>query len=229
MYTNYIRIMGTLQCITSKYFRDKRPKKLQDNYESINTLVNIGVTQSQSIRIGTSIEDLFRIYISSTSSWNDVKPPNAKGKKERDHLFSRTLENGKTEKIYAELKSNLQLDSEKRSKTAEKVKSIMREENCDGYITALRHFSSNTLNKSRHVKFYTERDIDVLSVEEYFNVLNIACPFENEEDYKEWVRFITDRLIEEDMLDEERIAITTLTELKTLKDANHMLDNETDC
>jgi len=31
------------------------------------------------------------------------------------------------------------------------------------------------------------------------------------------------------MLDEERIAITTLTELKTLKDANHMLDNETDC
>tara|TARA_Y100000389_G_C17438012_1_gene506743 strand:+ start:490 stop:1155 length:666 start_codon:yes stop_codon:yes gene_type:complete len=221
--------MGTLQRITSNYFKDKRPKKSHDNYESINTLVNIGVTQSQSIRIGTSIEDLLRIYISSTSSWNDVKPPNAKGKKERDHLFSRTLENGKTEKIYAELKSNLQLDSEKRSKTAEKVKSIVHEENCDGYITALRHFSPDTLSKSRHVNFYTERDVDVLSVEEYFNVLNIACPFENEEGYKEWIRFIVDRLIEEDMLDEERIAITTLTELKTLKDANHMLDNETDC
>jgi len=229
MHTYYVRIMGTLQRITSNYFKDKRPKKSHDNYESINTLVNIGVTQSQSIRIGTSIEDLLRIYISSTSSWNDVKPPNAKGKKERDHLFSRTLENGKTEKIYAELKSNLQLDSEKRSKTAEKVKCIIREEKCDGYITALRHFSPDTLNKSKHVNFYTERDVDVLSVEEYFSVLNIACPFENEEGYKEWVRFIVDRLIEEDMLDEERIAITTLTELKTLKDANHMLDNETDC
>ena len=228
MHTYYIRIMGTLQRITSNYFKDKRPKKSQDNYESINTLVNIGVTQSQSIRIGTSIEDLLRIYISSTSSWNDVKPPNVKGKKERDHLFSRTLENGKTEKIYAELKSNLQLDSEKRSKTAEKVKSIVHEENCDGYITALRHFSSDTLNKSRHVNFYTEREVDVLSVEEYFNVLNIACPFENEESYKEWIRFIVDRLIEEDMLDEERIAITALTDLKTLKDDDHMLDNETD-
>lgn len=229
MHLHYIRIMGTLQRITSGYFKEKRPKKSHDNYESINTLVNIGITQSQSIRVGTSIEDLLRIYISSTSSWIDIKPPNAKGKKERDHLFYRTLENGKTEKIYAELKSNLQLDSEKRSKTAEKVKCIMREENCKGYITALRHFSSDTLNKSKHVSFYTERDVDVLSVQEYFNILNIACPFEDEDEYKKWIRFIVDCLIEEDIPNEERDAVATLVDLKTLKDANHKLNNETDC
>ncbi len=222
--------MNSLQRLTSNYFNDKRPKKTQENFESINTLVNISISQSQSIRIGTSIEDLLRVYISSVSHWNDVKPPNAKGKKERDHLFSRTHDNGKTEKIYSELKSNLQLDSEKRIKTAEKVKAIMKEEKCDGYITALRHFSLDTLNRSKHTNFYTEREVEVISVQEYFDVLNIACPFENEEAYKKWVRFIVDRLIEQDMLEEERTAIEALADLKTLKDADRKIDRyETDC
>lgn len=221
--------MKILQRVTSNYFKDRQPKKALENFESINNLVNITITQSQSIRLGTSIEDLLRIYIRSASSWDDIKPANKKGVKERDHLFSRTLENGETEKMYSELKSNLQLDSEKRAKTASKVKEIAEEEGCPGYITALRHFSSDTLIKSTKTNFYKERDVDVLSVQEYFDVLNIACPFENEEVYKDWVRFIVDRLIEEDMPDEELTAVEVLSNLKTLKDADHKIDrDETD-
>tara|TARA_B110000971_G_scaffold144468_1_gene147653 strand:- start:825 stop:1493 length:669 start_codon:yes stop_codon:yes gene_type:complete len=221
--------MNTLQRITTNYFKDKRPKKTFENFESINNLVNITITQSQSIRLGTSIEDLLRIYISHETQWTDIKPVNQKGVKERDHLFSRILEDGKIEKIYSELKSNLQLDSEKRAKTASKVKDIIDEENCYGCITALRHFSPETLDKSTNTNFYKERGVDVLTVQEYFGVLNIACPFENAEAYEAWVCSIAHGLIDADVPCEERAAAEILTEMKTLKDAGHNIDrDETD-
>ena len=158
-----------------------------DKSESISSIVAFDLTQSQCIMLGIKLEKIMRQYISSFEHVLNIKQKNKKGKKERDHLF---CVNG-FKKIYAELKSNLNLDTEKRVKTAEKVKQISSEEQCDGFLVSLRYYTEvPTLVKLRY------KGVKVLSVSEYFKLFDIECPFGNiEMGYKIWLNQVAKKII----------------------------------
>ena len=196
--------------LTDTYFTNRTPRKPVNDYESIKSLLDFPITQSQSIRLGTAVENILRDTISSKSSWIDIKPANQTGEKERDHLFRL---DGVT--IYAELKSNLNLDSEKKKATREKAKHIAVEEHTEGIIVALRHYSDETLRRSSCTTFYEKSELKVLPVSDYLKLFGIECPFGSFDEYKKWLNYIALKLIEEDTDAEHLAAAKALASLKT--------------
>jgi hypothetical protein len=196
--------------ITDSYFSRRTPRKAVNDYESIKSLIDFPMTQSQSIRLGTAVENILRETISSKSKWVDIKPENQPGEKERDHLFQL---GGVT--IYAELKSNLNLDSEKKKATREKAKSIAEEEHTQGIIVALRHYSHETLSQSSCTNFYEKSDLKVLPVAEYLNLFSVENPFGSYDGYKKWLNYVALKLVEEDIDAEHGDAAKTLMSLKS--------------
>jgi hypothetical protein len=195
---------------TDTYFTNRTPRKPVNDYESIKSLLDFPITQSQSIRLGTAIENILRDMISSKSSWVDIKPANQTGEKERDHLFR--LDDVT---IYAELKSNLNLDSEKKKATREKAKHIAAEEHTEGIIVALRHYSHETLSRSSCTTFYEKSQLKVLPVWNYLGLFGIECPFGSFDGYKEWLNYVALKLIEEDTDAEHLATAKALMGLKT--------------
>ena len=195
---------------TDSYFSRRTPRKAVNDYESIKSLIDFPMTQSQSIRLGTAVENILRETISSKSKWVDIKPENQPGEKERDHLFQL---GGVT--IYAELKSNLNLDSEKKKATREKAKSIAEEEHTQGIIVALRHYSHETLSQSSCTNFYEKSDLKVLPVAEYLNLFSVENPFGSYDGYKKWLNYVALKLVEEDIDAEHGDAAKTLMSLKS--------------
>lgn len=196
--------------LTNDYFSTRKPRKPVNDFESIRSLIEFPMDQSQSIRLGTAVENILRKTISSKSKWVDIKPKNQPGEKERDHLFQLG-----DVTIYAELKSNLNLDSEKKKATLEKAMSIAKEEHTQGIIVALRHYSHETLSQSSCTNFYEKSDLKVLPVVEYLNLFSMENPFGSYDGYKKWLNYVAFKLVEEDT-DAEHIDVAeALTNLKT--------------
>lgn len=82
---------------------------------SLSAIIKKKLTQQQCIKLGTAIEHVILNLILQTSlKFKNIKPKNRKGQHEMDHLFM----NEEDKKIvYAELKSNLNLDTEKTKAT----------------------------------------------------------------------------------------------------------------
>ena len=200
---------------TQRYFAGicRKSNKSTNTDDSISSLINIPLTQSQCIKLGTHVEKLLRDFIASYDHIENVRPKNEKGRSERDHLF---YVKGKDRKIYAELKCNLNLDTEKRIKTCEKVKRISEEEACgDSYLLALRYINDVP---DRIIKQY--EGVTVISVSDYFRRFGVSCPFGGSElNYKLWLNQVARQIV---CLDEDldaRIAAMEkdISELKRLK------------
>lgn len=188
----------------------KRKRKKVDINDSISSLISIPLTQSQCIRLGTIVEKILREFLDSHEGVTDIKPKNKKGQKERDHLFKL---NGN--KIYAELKCNLNLDTEKRKKTCKKVQDISSEEECTGYLLAVRYL--NELPQ-RIMKSYSS--VNVISLSEYFKLFNLPCPFGSELNFKIWLNQMARDFVSQDQEElQKRIEQMEkdLIELKRLK------------
>ena len=85
-------------------------------------LVNKDLSHSEKIRLGFGPEGIEKALIRHTedlTSYKNIKPANSKGNKEFDFLFESEQ---KKEIIYAEIKTNLNLDTEKIKATALKCK-----------------------------------------------------------------------------------------------------------
>lgn len=95
------------------------------NVNSLSYLISNKLSQSDCIKLGIGLERILSDFIlSKNKKMKNIKPKNKKGLKERDHLFR-----DRKNKIiyYAELKSNLNLDSEKCKSTIDKCNSIYNE------------------------------------------------------------------------------------------------------
>jgi len=155
--------------------------------DSISSLINIPLTQSQCIKFGTHIEKLLRDFISLHSHVKNIRPQNKKGESERDHLFLRN----DGIKIYAELKCNLNLDTEKRKKTCEKIHKISAEESCDGYLLAVRYISDIPVKISKQYE-----GVNLINVTDYFKLFDIPCPFGGSElNYRMWLNQVARELV----------------------------------
>jgi len=182
--------------LTYEFFSKKPSKKTCRHSESLKSLLKCDINQQQSIKLGNAVENILRAYIQSSGVWKDVRIKPKQNEKERDHLFT----NEEGEKIYVELKSNIQLDSEKRRETKKKILCVANQENTKPRLLALRYFDESEMRVSKHINYYRDSGIEVISISSYFNdVLNIKCPFENAEEYVSWLNHVASYLLSNDI------------------------------
>jgi len=100
-----------------------RPQKKRDR-SSLSYLVDKTLTHSQCIRLGNAMERTLRKWAVELSNYQCIKPKNKKGKHERDLLF---IDRSSKVIIYAEVKCNINLDTEKLAQTIQKCQEVNNE------------------------------------------------------------------------------------------------------
>ena len=145
-----------------------------------NTL-NISLTQSNCIKIGVFIENFIKdIILSYNHNIISIKEKNKKGEKEKDHLF---LDEKNKIVYYAEIKTNLNLDSEKSKETVKKIiqikdelKNKYKDHTIKYYLVSGRYLNNNEINK-KIINKYNEIKDNIKGINDYLNEFNISFKF----------------------------------------------------
>jgi hypothetical protein len=161
---------------------------------SFSYLIDQPLSQSDSIKTGIAMEKVISDFIKQQrTSLVNIKQKNKKGKKECDHLFA-----DHAQKIiyYAELKTNLNLDTEKSVSTRDKcvkIETDLKAEYPDYEIkmqlVGVRYLAMSQCTKTVANK-YAIIGANVVGVNEYFKNLNLPFQFEDEHQYKEFVNYV---------------------------------------
>ena len=122
--TKYLHLESLLT-LAQKY-KPKQQTRVDTSASLGSLITSIEMSQSQKIKFGLIIEKIFADYIfKNTKNLQNIKPTtNQKGSHERDHLW---LDNKTKTVVYAEFKSNLELDTEKSLATCLKCLKIESE------------------------------------------------------------------------------------------------------
>ena len=190
--------IGSLNSIIEKceYVKNCVSNKTKELH-SLSYLVDRDLSQSDCIKLGTGIEIVLRDVITSYSKLQNIRPKNAKGEKEKDHLFK-----DETNKIihYAECKSNLNLDTEKSKSTFEKCIKIsqqLKEENPEYeikmYLVGARYITNKDIPKNIIKKYELIKE-NVLGINEYFIMLGIRFQFTDENEYKMYINTLANSM-----------------------------------
>ena len=188
---NIIKNNNYIKCCVSDKKKD---------YNSFSYLIKRNLSQSECIKIGYGMENVLRdIILKKNTNLKSIKPKNQKGKKEKDHLFiNETLKTI----YYAELKSNLNLDTEKCLSTYNKCLQILEELKTEYheykikmYLIGLRYYKTNSIPKQIEKKYLPIRN-NLLGVNEYLNELDIDITFTNEENYKCFLNYLVDNMFD---------------------------------
>lgn len=170
-------------------FPSNKIQKAVDKSSSISYIVRWPLNQSQCIKLGKIIEDNMRAYILNSTQYLDIRPTNRDGQSERDHLFTCG-----EHKIYAELKSNINLDTEKKKATAKKIKTVSAEEGTVGYLVALRYWRTDQI-PDKFMKNKNYQDLQLVGVKEYLEAFGLK-PFSSTLEYTIWINQLARALIE---------------------------------
>ena len=153
---------------------------------SLSFLVDREMTQSQCIRLGIEIETTLRNFITQETSFENIRPKNKKGNKERDHLF---CDHENKIIYYAELKANINLDTEKSKSTYKKCLSIVEELKIEypeydvkWCLLALRYID-NTKIPNNMKKRYSSISENLFGINDYFKMLGLNYKY-TERTYK---------------------------------------------
>jgi hypothetical protein len=165
---------------------------------SLSSLVDRQMSQSDCIKLGTGLEKVFcDLVLALNNDLTSIKPKNSKGKKERDHLF--VNEEIKTI-FYAELKSNLNLDTEKCKSTTAKclqIEAELAEEypeyKIQMYLVGLRYLNRSMFPSVISFK-YEEIEDHKVGVNDYFEALTSETLFADEMAYKEFLTYLADQM-----------------------------------
>jgi len=153
---------------------------------SLSFLVDREMTQSQCIRLGIEIETTLRNIIIENTSFVNIRPKNKKGNKERDHLFcdheNKTI-------YYAELKANINLDTEKSKSTYKKCLSIVEELKIEypeydvkWCLLAFRYIDNTKIPNNMKNK-YASISENLFGINDYFKMLGLNYKY-TERTYK---------------------------------------------
>jgi hypothetical protein len=194
MSNQYLQKDELLQIITNNSYLNKCKITNTDGTdpESLCYLIRnrINLTQSQKIKLGTALENLFSDIISK-SNFTTIKPKNSKGKRELDHCW---ISADKELIIYAELKSNLNLDTEKSQSTIDKVKAIhaeLRREYPEAevrmYLVSLRYLNTRDISSSINTKYSKIRE-HLIGINDYLQEFGCAQFTDN----SSYIDFITE-------------------------------------
>lgn len=156
---------------------------------SLCSLIDDTLSQSDCIKLGHAVEKLLSDLVVVKSNLINIKPKNKLGIKERDHLFldscSRTI-------YYAELKGNLDLDTEKSLATSEKCLSIVHslsdeypDHDIEWCLLGYRYLTRLDI-PLRVRKKYSNIDEHLFGVNDYLSMLSVNINF-NETTYISWL------------------------------------------
>jgi len=181
----------------NKYVNKTISNKSKD-INSLSYLIDYKLSQSDCIKLGISLEIIIKEFILNQSKEIlDIKEMNKKDIIEKDHLFE-----DKKNKIiyYAELKSNLNLDTEKIKSTVSKclkVKNELQEKYKEYEIKMsllnLRYYSTNKIPTNIIKKFIHIKD-NLIGVNEYFTLFKIKYNFKSECEYKKFLNIISKKM-----------------------------------
>ena len=182
---------------SNAYIQGSVSNKTKD-MNSLSSLINRDLSQSDCIKLGTGIEKvLVDCILAQNQALVNIKQKNKKGVKERDHLFKDDV--NKTI-YYAELKSNLNLDTEKCKSTSGKCIQIvdeLKKEFSDYHIelslVGLRYFHTKDIPKIISNKFVSIQD-NVVGINEYMGKLKVYPGFQSEEKYKDFLNYVADSM-----------------------------------
>lgn len=156
---------------------------------SLSYLIDRPMEQSECIRLGTAMEFALSQITEqkTTKNLKNIKPPNKKGKKEKDILFE------DLDQIiiwYFEAKSNIELDTEKLAVTVKKIKELKKDNNYAGGLLALRWLSKKDIPENLAKKYKDLGDDEIYGVNDYFNAVDVPYNFKDYDEYKKFVNGI---------------------------------------
>ena len=156
---------------------------------SLSYLIDRPMEQSECIRLGTAMESALSQITEqkTTKNLKNIKPPNKKGKKEKDILFE------DLDQIiiwYFEAKSNIELDTEKLAVTVKKIKELKKDNNYAGGLLALRWLSKKDIPENLAKKYKDLGDDEIYGVNDYFNAVDVPYNFKDYDEYKKFVNGI---------------------------------------
>ena len=168
------------------------------DYNSLSYLIEKDLSQSDCIKLGIGIEKVFKdIIISRNTNLENIKPINKKGQKEKDHLFKD--ETTKTI-YYAEIKSNLNLDTEKCKSTSEKCSQIKEELKIEFpdyeikmFLVGIRYYEKNIIPKIISNKYISIAD-NLFGINDYLSIMNSNIKFENEKKYIDFLNYLSSKM-----------------------------------
>lgn len=170
----------------------KSKKKLDE--ASLSFIINRLLSQSESIRLGIAIECYLRDFIENKTRLKNVNKKNCKGQKQKDILF---IDYNQKIIYYSEIKTNLNLDTEKSKSTYIKCQDIVKEleyEYKDFQIKwcllGARYISCHEISEKVKKKYIEIKD-NLFGINEFFQMFDIDLVVSNEE-YKELLNHIAD-------------------------------------
>ena len=181
----------------NKYVQKTTSNKSKDP-SSLSSLVDsYHLSQSDCIKLGVGLENVLReIILKLNPSVSNIKPPNSKGQHEKDHLF---MDQETKTVYYAEIKSNLNLDTEKSVKTYSKCKAVKEELQKEYpeykvlmFLVGGRYHSKSIMSSVISQK-YTPINESLVGINEYLSKLNVNFQF-SEQNYKEFINHLSKKM-----------------------------------
>jgi len=163
---------------------------------SLSSLIKMQLSQSDCIKLGIGCEKLFSDIILKHTNYINIKRKNKKGQKETDHLFC-----DEENKViyYAELKANINLDTEKSKSTYQKclqieseLKNEYPEYEVKWCLLAFRFIDYDKIPQLIQKKYIAITD-NLFGINQYFKLLNIDLYFD-EENYCSLLNQIADAM-----------------------------------
>ena len=194
---NFIMALNNLTTLINEcdYIQQCSSNKSKDLC-SLSSLIKMPLSQSDCIKLGIGCEKLFCDIILKNTSCTNIKRKNKKGQKETDHLFC-----DEENKViyYAELKANINLDTEKSKSTYQKCLQIESElkEEYPGYeikwcLLAFRFIDYEKIPQLIQKKYIEIKD-NLFGINQYLKLLNIDLEF-SEETYSSLLNQIADAM-----------------------------------
>lgn len=177
------------------YLKNCSSNKNKD-INSLSYLIDRDMSQSECIKLGIGIENVLSDLILKYTNLKNIKLKNSKGKKETDHLF---CDEEKKIIYYSELKSNINLDTEKSKSTINKcisivfdIKNTYPDYEIKWCLLALRYTDNKCIPHTLKRKYETINS-NLYGINEYLDILNIDLYF-NENDYKIFLNKIAEKM-----------------------------------
>ena len=184
--------------INNEYVKSCVSNKKKDK-NSLSYLIRRPLSQSDCIKLGVGVEKVIVDIITSFTNLTNIKTKNEKGIKEKDHFFC----DEETKTIYyAELKANINLDTEKSKSTYEKCLQIVEDIKQDypGYkvkwcLLACRFLDYNEISTVIQKK-YSKISGNLFGFNQYMKMVGVNINF-NQERYIEFLNNIADNMFKD--------------------------------
>lgn len=186
---------------TNLYFNKTKYSTGYKDKSSLSFLVEDKViNQSECIKMGIALEKVLLETITKYGrNIKSIKNKNKKGEKEKDHLF---IDEENKVIYYAELKANLNLDTEKSKSTTLKCFQIKQEleQKYTDYkvkmsLVGLRYYSKNEIPRTIMNKYLDIKD-NLYGMNEYLQLLGLeTLHFTTENNYKYFINYVYKNMI----------------------------------